>query len=344
MSVVITALSEALDAGTFRARFTALDPASEAYGELFFSADESSPKELWLATSGGVTVGRIVAACSPTRPGTGYVGLFAERAPPALFASVAARLLETASTWLARRGIRTIFGPVDVNTWFRYRLAADRSAPTNPSFGWEPQTPEAHTAAFAASGFAPAMRFHSEGFETPTFAPALRLLGPCHQAALRRGFTFRPFGARGPGIERDLGILHALSMEGFKDSYLFEPIAEPLFRRLYAGLVLRADYSPSHFLVDPDGVEQGFLFGFVDQGYAVVKTVCVLPAVPLRSGGKWAASNALLYLALQVAAERRLKGGISALVREDNGSTRLERRQRWAHAWRNEYVLMRKDV
>jgi adenine deaminase len=74
-------------------------------------------------------------------------------------------VLEAALGELARRGCTFAVGPMDGNTWRRYRLVTDRG--TEPPYFMETTNPDDWPAHYAAAGFTPL-----EALQTATINPA----------------------------------------------------------------------------------------------------------------------------------------------------------------------------
>jgi GNAT superfamily N-acetyltransferase len=302
-------------------------------------------RTFWLALRGDEVVGRIGAGLSGTYPGVGYVGFFELDPGAAQAEAVAGRLIDEACAWLRARGATRAYGPLDLTTWFSYRFRvpasdADANEHEEAPFWWEPQNPPEHTRWFERRGFSEAQRYHSHGFDgdPPGVAEMIvAFTGMAREAAEEAGFSFRPIDeAR---LDAELPILHRLSMESFADAFLFEPLPFPIFEAMYRSTANRVDYALSRFVVDPEGREVGFAFGFIDRGYAVVKTIAVLPAF---RGHRL--STALLHLVLAGGLARGVRRGLSALVRAGSKSQFLEGKHAMLRGWRHEYALFEKRL
>ncbi len=353
MDSVIQSVSYSLaaDKKAFQSQFCNADhyetTRNSAYCAPFFEVGLANACEFWVALAQeNIPVGRCAAFVSEMHSGYGYVGLFDVDISHPEHQATARALLESAFHWLQERGVRKAFGPIDGNTWYPHRFKLDWTSPQTPSFEWEPRNPDEYRSLFEMCGFRVSNEFYSSGFEAPTFDPALRILAPSHASAMTHGYSFRPFAESTTGFARDLEVLYELACEGFRNNFLFEPISFSAFRQIHEDVAQRYDYAPSNFLVNPAGVEQGFMFAFIDQDYVVVKSVCVLPQVlRVAKMQRWAASNALLFLALQEGSRRKLRGGVSALVHQ-TASKRLpaDAPSRVSNAWQIRYVLLSRDL
>ncbi|MES1172335.1 MAG: GNAT family N-acetyltransferase [Bacteroidota bacterium] len=355
-AVRIVERSESDDAAAFVAQFAAapallrhpphagaLAPA-QSWRSLI-DLPTGAARAFWLAQREGTVLGRVGACLSPHYPGAGYVGFFEVDTGDAEAEITAARLLDQACRWLRAQGARLAYGPLDLATWFNYRfrvpaVGADANENDEPPFWWEPENPPEYTRWFTSQGFSEAQRFHSHGFsgDPPGVAEMIvAFTGMARDGLREKGFSFRPIDPARLGDE--LPILHRISMESFSDNLLFEPISLAVFEGLYRATADRVDYGLSQFVVDPQGHEAGFVFGFVDRGYAVVKSIAVLPAFRGLH-----LSTALLHLVLAGALARGVRRGISALVRAGSRSQFLEGKHQMVRGWRHEYALFQKTL
>ncbi len=300
-------------------------------------------REFWIAERDGRAVGRAGASLSPSHGATGYLGFFEVDVEDAGRAAVAAALIDAGSAWLRGRGVNTVYGPVDLATWFTYRFrvptedSADEEA--EPPFAWEPVNPPEYVLWFLEAGFTEADRYHSIAFraDDPALvdlvAAATRVV---HDEARDKGFAFRPLDAA--RLDAEALLLYTLSMDAFRDNFLFEPIPADVFRALYAAAGGGGERFV-YFVLDPHGREVGFVLAFVDRGYTVVKTIAVRP----DSRGQ-RLSTALMHLVFGAMAARGLRQVISALVKTGNTSEFLGARHQSLRAWRHDYALFEKSL
>ena len=134
--------------------------------------------------------------------------------------------------------------------------------------------------------------------------------------------------------ERLLPALHEISMKGFAESFLFEPINVEEFGHLHAASGT-GNASISQVAMDPSGFPVGFLLAFIDEDYAVFKSLVLQPNYRGRG-----TASALFHHALRAARDRGIVQAISALVRDGNRSELFERRMAKKEDWRHDYVLM----
>lgn len=308
-----------------RAQNAAVGLPPGAVWQRFLDLAPASHAEFWLAFAGAKPIGRIGASLLPRYPGSGAVGFF-EATPDA-----EKPLLDAALAWLKGRGMTKAFGPLNLNTWFPYRFRTDDD---ERAFSWEPNQPESYPRAFREAGFTACEEYFSVGSAgLPAYVEKTE---PAYRNALEKGYTFRPFDGTHL-LEKEVPILFELSMAGFKDNYLFEPITLQAFRELYVPLAKKMDFSSCFFAIAPNGKECGFFFAFPDREYLVFKSMTILDSC--RGMG---ISNALTYLAAKLAVDRGLTRYVSALVRRGNRSESYQKKGEtlWVHT----YELMERSL
>jgi hypothetical protein len=303
---------------------------------LFLSAPFPFAHEFWLCYRHDRTVGRIGANVSATYPEVGFFGFF-ELELQADYPVVADALLTSACDWLRAKQVKQIIGPVDFSTWFPYRFRLDDG--DQRIFAWEPVNPPEYTGSLEAAALEVADQYSSTAFGD--LSAVINKLEPAYRHALEAGYSFRDFGRA--EIDADLPALYRISLDAFRDNYLFEPISEALFAQLYVNIADKEKDNASWFVIDPAGDEVGFLYAFVDQWRQAgrTETAVVLKgvAVAAAAGGR-GLSNALIYLALTEGLRMGAEYAISALVRSGIQSESYARKG--AFLWRHDYGLWRK--
>ncbi len=198
----------------------------------------------------------------------------------ALSAPAGEAVLNAGCTRLAEGGGTLAIGPMDGNTWQRYRFVTERG--TEPPFFLEPTNPEDWPGHWTAAGFAPLARYHSAlttdlATRDPRSAETTRTL-------TERGITIRPLDLADFGAE--LARVHALSLVSFANNFLYSPISSQEFAEQYAPL--RAFIRPElALLAEHAGELIGFIIAVPDllqakRGVvvdtAIAKTMAVHPA------------------------------------------------------------------
>jgi hypothetical protein len=157
---------------------------------------------------------------------TGFIGAVDATDDDAL-----AALLGRAAQRLREAGCALAIGPVDGDTWHRYRLVTWSDG--TPPFALEPYSPPAATVPWERAGFAP-LETYASYRDDALAARDPRV--PALAAKLRgAGVTLRALDL--DRFERELGQLHALALRGFRDAPLFAPIAFEDFAALYRPLL-----------------------------------------------------------------------------------------------------------
>jgi len=219
-----------------------------------------------VALDGDRPLARLVARRSPAlrddegKP-YGLLGFFEAVDGPAGRAA-AAGLLAAGVAWLRETGAGEIVGPMDGDTWHRYRLNA---GPFDaPPFLLEPYNPPYYPDLWAAAGFELLESYSSTVADTAAVA---RRLATRHREALAAGYRLRPFAAL--RFDDELAAIYRLSRAIFAGNFLYTGIAADEFLALYAGSRALVDPRLVWFAVSPQGEEVGFLFAFPDLARAV---------------------------------------------------------------------------
>lgn len=312
----------------------------ESVWQAFLLQPTPFAKEFWILEVEGRCLGRVGASLSPVRPGTGAIGFFEVDVRHPEAQRMGCELLEVASAWLTSQGVTVAHGPMNFNTWFpyRFRIEEGTQSQTHPDdaihFGWEPVNPPEYVEIFARAGFQPLEVYHSQGHEgLAAFAAATQ---PAYERALGRGFQFRMFDSQRV-METEVPALYEVSMQGFKDNFLFEPIPFEAFRSLYVPIAGKLDLSLSHLALSPEGKPLAFFFCFEDHGYVVYKSVAVSPEA--RGQGL---SNAVAYLAAEAGVKRGLTKMITALVKTGAQSESYAKKVQLL--WEHKYALFSKTL
>ena len=244
------------------------------------SADVSAqrPDATWLALADDTIVARASAwwSAAPKLPGesVGAVGHFA-----ASSADAAKLVLDAACEALRARGATLAIGPMDGNTWRRYRLVID--AGSEPPFFLEPTNPPEWPRWFAHAGW----RVHSEYVSSVNDdLSRVDAAGPAKVKAIAaRGVTMREL--RLDDYDAELRRIYSVARVSFAGAYLYTPLDEDEFVAQYAAA--RPAVVPSLVTVaEHDGLTVGFCFCIPDVNErlrgqpittAILKTFAVLP-------------------------------------------------------------------
>jgi len=273
-------------------------------------------QRLFLALDGTRAVARVVARVSPqlrddTGSPYGMLGFFeAEHDQEAVDL-----LLRAGTDWLRSRGARRVVGPMDGDTWHRYRVNAGPFA--RPPFPLEPWNPPYYQELWEGAGFEVLESYSSKWIDD------VSVLLPKLEAGVERS---RSRGVRIRGLDRsriadELATVHMLSTEIFREAFLYTPIAREEFLSLYAGIERFLDPDLVVFAEAAEGAPVGFVFAYADPTQSVVhyKTIGVLE--------RWrrsAVAAALSHHVYSNAIRKGLRSGNHALMRDDNRSQALD--------------------
>ena len=323
MSPTVCAVNTAAEWSEFWALPTRVyvgDPNYRAPSKTMIEANLLRPdfndrQSMWLAVDEGRVVARVVARLSPTltddaRRPVGMLGFFEAEDHP-----VAVReLFDSATAWLRSRGAGLITGPMDGDTWHRYRL---NLGPFDvPPFLLEPYNPPFYAALWEAAGFIPLEEYHSKFVAEPD--KAATALDPFLQRIIRQGYELRRFDrAR---FAEELRVFYELSLRIFAGNFLYSAIPWPEFQRMYAPLEARLDPDFIWFARDSAGHDVGFVFGYPDAGgTANIKSLGVVPE-SRRTG----LAAALMQRCYGMAAKKGCRRVNLCLIREGNASDRMD--------------------
>lgn len=250
-------------------------------------------------------------------PRLGLIGHFAARDSAA-----AVSLLDYACEQLTQHACTIAVGPMDGNTWQRYRLMTERRSES--TFFLEPDNPDGWPSFFTASGFTPLAHYHS------ALNPDLHKSDP-RANELAQQFQTRGIALRTIQIDRfddELRSLHALSLASFDRNFLYTPIDEGTFIAQYRGV--QKYVQPELVLLAECGAQLiGFIFAIPDlmqakRGQpidtAIIKTMAVHPAF-----GGLGLGTLLMTRCQEAAHALGFRRAIHALFHEANASGKISR-------------------
>lgn len=229
-------------------------------------------------------------------------------------------LLNDAAALLRSRGFKVAIGPMDGNTWRRYRLVTWRG--DEPPFFLEPDNADGLPEHFLSAGFAPLAGY------TSALAPDLSQEDPRVSDALRRltsyGVTIRNIDLN--RFEAELRAIHRMSIVSFASNFLYTPIGESEFVEQYQP-VLPYVRRELVLIAECAGDVVGFVFAVPDlnqrkRGVAmdtvVIKTLAVHPG--RRQAGL---GTVLMDLCREAAHRLGFRRAIHALMHESNVSQKV---------------------
>lgn len=276
----------------------------------------ATAQRVLVALDGEVPVGRVCARLSPVLRDEvgapiGMLGFFESRND----AAIARVLFEDATAWLRARGAGRIVGPMDGDTWHRYRVNVGPFQ--RPPFPLEPWNPAWYQALWERNGFATLEVYTSKWIDD--VAVLLPALERGKSRSEDRGVRVRQL--RRDTLREELTLVHELSSRIFADAFLYSPISRDEFLALYAGIERFLEPELVLFAESSDGESVGFVFGYEDPTQPAVhyKTIGVLP--DWRGPGVAAALSHHVYSA---ALRRGRPQGSHPLMRSDNRSQALD--------------------
>ena len=221
-------------------------------------------QRILLSYDGENAVARLIARVSPELKDEkgcpiGMIGFFESLEN----ADAVKLILKEAAVWLKNVGAGEIIGPMDGDTWHRYRFNMG-PFDTRP-FMMEPYNPAYYPALWEKNGFEMLSYYYSK--HVPDSAQAAEKTEKFLKRTGKGGFTFRRF--RVDDFEGEMKILYGLSCAIFSDNYLYTKISESDFLEMYAGS--RSILNPGliWFSQDKNGRYAGFVYSFPDYFKAV---------------------------------------------------------------------------
>jgi GNAT superfamily N-acetyltransferase len=231
-----------------------------------------------------------------------------------------ARVLARAEAELRSHDCTLAIGPMDGNTWRRYRLVTDPG--TEPPFFLEPANPPEWPEWWRMAGFEPLAEYYSAATDDLS-ARDVRLDGVAARMAAA-GITIRSLNPE--HFDEELARIYEVSVVAFQDNYLYTPLPREAFLAQYRAIQPRVE-PELVLLAEHGGKSVGYVFAMPDYAQAqrsepvttaIVKTLAVLPA---RAN---AGLGALLLGEVHAAAQRLgFTRAIHALMHETNKSRNL---------------------
>lgn len=262
----------------------------------------------------------------------GAIGGFAATDPHA-----AKKLLDLACTTLLHRGCTIAVGPMNGNTWRRYRFVVESN--NHPPFLLEPTQPAEYPLWWQAAEFTELVRYSSSLMKLP--APRSAPDQVCERLA-QSGVRIRTINP--DLLETELKAIFSVSLRSFAANFLYTPLEEQAFIESY--LKVRDHIDPRFIrIAEKDGIPCGFVFGIPDlnalrsgkKPALIVKTLAVDPQ------SRCAGLGSLLVDEIQQAAtDAGYTQAIHALQHERNTSLKITKRN--AGEKFRQYALFQKTL
>ena len=204
----------------------------------------------------------------PTLPGEkiGVLGHFSADGPEATTA-----LLKKAELTLVAHGCTLAVGPMDGNTWCRYRFVTEPG--TEPAFFLEPTNPPQWPGWWLSSGYSQLATY------TSTVTEDLRHEDPRVATVAARlsaaGISLRPLALA--NFKEDLTHIYDVSIESFQENFLYTPLSTDAFLAQY--LPLQARVVPHLILIAEHASRPvGYVFAMPDFAQATPSEFGVRPS------------------------------------------------------------------
>ena len=214
---------------------------------------------------------------APTFPGDrlGVIGHFG-----AATEASAGAVLGACCTQLHQQGCTRVVGPMDGNTWRRYRLVTEPG--NEPPFFMEPWNPASWPGFFESAMFQPLSNYYSALVQDLDRTDPR--ISDTEERIEKQGVSIRPI--RPSEFEEDLKRIYAVSIVSFQRNYLYTELSEADFLALYLPYRERI-YPQLILLAEHQGQPIGFVFGIPDYAQAsrgekidtvIGKTLARIPA------------------------------------------------------------------
>lgn len=228
--------------------------------------------------------------------------------------------LGQAAARLRAEGCTLAVGPMDGNTWRRYRFVTDVG--TEPPFFLEPANPVVWPEWWRGAGFAPLAEFYSSA--TPDLTTRDTRVAGVAARMTAAGVTVRSLDPT--RFEDELGKIYDVSVVSFQGNFLYTPLAREEFLQQYRAVQARVR-PELVLLAEQAGRPVGYVFAVPDWAQAqrgepvttlILKTLAVLP------GRSYAGLGALLVDRVHAAGHALgFRRAIHALMHESNQSRNL---------------------
>jgi hypothetical protein len=176
-------------------------------------------------------------------------------------------LLAEAATWARAQGAEVLYGPIDFNTFGKYRVRVSAESAGIP-FPGEPYNPAYYAELLRSAGFGVAREYVTQiGRIRPRPLEAKRELA---RAVAEAGYTFEPLD--GDRWLAALPELHRKADEIFSDAFAYTPVSYEQFAAGYGASVARRLCARTSLLArGPDGDLAGFCLVYPHYGPLAVQ-------------------------------------------------------------------------
>jgi GNAT superfamily N-acetyltransferase len=188
-------------------------------------------------------------------------------------------ILDAAARQLAAHGCTVAIGPMDGNTWRRYRLVTERG--TEPPFFLEPTNPADWPMHYSAAGFTPLAHYFSA--INVDLSRRDERVGAVAERLASLGVKLRAVDVT--QFEAELHRIYSVAEIAFREAFLYTPLPEPEFAAQYQRI---RQFVRPDLVILAEHAERtvGFAFSIPDvlelsrggpARTAILKTLAVLP-------------------------------------------------------------------
>jgi hypothetical protein len=215
--------------------------------------------DLWLmiATRGGVPVGRVCAFVNPLLGDeVDAIGLLGWYECVDDF-ETSCGLLDAACEALAARGCTRVIGPINGDTWHRYRVALPGD---EPPFFLDLESPPCHSDQWLDAEFDPIAEYLSA--EIAVGSVDTDRIERESAEYRERGVVIRAIDMA--KIEQELETIHRIATASFDRNFLYTPISFAQFLELYRPILPVVDPELVELAFDAEGAPVAFCFALPD--------------------------------------------------------------------------------
>ena len=244
-----------------------------------------------------------------------------------------------AERWLQEQGCSVARGPMELCTWFSYRVntGPHEQAP----FLMEPVEPPER---WMAAGYTPCAEYTST---LMPHGPIIAASKDTEARLLSEGWSLQslPRGPDGTVPEQDFSnavdTIHHIAHRAFAPAFGFAPLPLAILHQMYGSLRRVLDPDLVLFAIDPTGEPGGFVFGLPDlaapeRNWAIIKTSAILPNHAGKRLGTWL--NAAVQERMQ---QRGYTSAVYALMWQGSASQHWSR---YGGSPLRTYKLLEKDL
>ncbi|MCO4755666.1 MAG: GNAT family N-acetyltransferase [Bacteriovoracaceae bacterium] len=300
----------------------------DEYWSLLISEFKQLNKELFILELNGEDIGRIGCNISQAYDATGFFGFFEIKEQ---HKHMAKELINAAQEWLKANQAKTVIGPIDFNVWLGNRF---KQSQAKADYSWEPNNPSFYPDLFLENGYHLDQGYISMLYDDSNLC--YERTKSAYSSAQEQGYTLRNLDLKRPN---EVDTLYALNLKSFKINYMYEPISREQYEAIHIRGVQTMDLQYSFFILNPEGIEIGYVFSFIDtSGEQIVKSILMDPKF---QGARLA--SALLHAAVRQGRINGHKQCIGAMVRKGNVSEHFFDHLQKPTA-RHEYTLVKKAL